>query len=131
MKLGFEEISPNQSVGLLQGATKVAITTRFDNKHSRAYLDTFIQQGWEARIVAGQTGTQDFCFLQHANNLLAGIRSTFALWASVLGDAKNVTLYRMNTTETRNRFGDQYASNDPQFNTNHLRDRIRFVTLTP
>ena len=129
MKLGFEELSPNQSVGLLQGATKVAITTRFDNKHARAYLNTFIQQGWEARIVSGQTGTQDFCFLQHANKLLAGMRSTFALWASYLGDGKNVTLYRMNTTETRRKFGDQLA-NYHQFSKCELRDRIRFVTVS-
>lgn len=118
-------------MGLLQGASKVAITTRFDNKLARAYLDTFVRQGWQARIVSGQTGVQDFCFLKRAKNLLAGKRSTYAVWASFLGDAQNVTLYKMNTTNTRNRFGDQYVTLDHQFNTSELRDRIRFVTLTP
>ncbi len=130
-ELGFEEILPEKSVALFDGATKVAITTRFDNDIARGYIEAFAREGVVARLVTGQSGTQDFCFLKHAKNLVAGARSSFAKWAALLGNATKVTFYKMNTTETRNRFGEEFLLIHHHFQRSELRNRIRFVTVTP
>jgi len=47
-----------------------------------------------ATVLFDQTGIQDFCFLRSARTTMIGTRrSTYALWAGVLGNASTVRLY--------------------------------------
>jgi hypothetical protein len=141
-KKGFEELSPNQTVIKLLGSgdstetttkeKKIVMTTRRYNEDAQAYLDAFSQSGWSARIVENQTGTQDFCFLKRAQGALVGMsRSTYVLWAGLLGNASSVKLYSINSTETRAALGDESVSIGYRWKTPDLRDRIQFVTITP
>lgn len=89
-ELGFDELSPNQTanelLGHLQARDKVAITTRFDNEVTQQYVQAFQAKGLQVRVVAGNSPTQDFCFLMKAQKeLVGGLRSTFFTWAAFLG----------------------------------------------
>ncbi len=130
---GYEEIPPNQSVELFSSTPtkKVAIATRIYNEKAQAYFEVLSKEGWTPRVVHNQTGTQDFCFLQHANHLIGGIRSTFAMWAGLLGNASRFTLYSINCTETLAALGEKEVFLDYTFITPELNNRIRFVTVTP
>lgn len=73
---------------------KVAITTRFGGTHVKPYIQALERRGLQARVVEGQSGVQDFCFLLSAQKELVGTRkSTFVQWAAWLGGAKQVELY--------------------------------------
>jgi hypothetical protein len=54
-------------------------------------------KGITTRIVEGQTGIQDFCFLMQTKNELIGkYQSTFLRWAAFLGDAPINRFYALN-----------------------------------
>ena len=89
-KLGFDELSPNQTVqhllGHLIAGNKVAITTRFDNEVTQGYVAAMKQKGLKVRLMTGHSPTQDFCFLMKARKeLIGGQRSSFFVWAAYLG----------------------------------------------
>jgi hypothetical protein len=89
-ELGFDELSPNQTVqhllGHLSPGNKVAITTRFDNEVSQGYVAAMQQKGLKVRLMSGHSPTQDFCFLTKAHKeLIGGQRSSFFIWAAYLG----------------------------------------------
>jgi len=147
--LAFEELSPNQTVLELfeqkpssarnysneNGGTskKIVITTRIHNEEARTYVEAFQRFGWNARIEDHRTGTQAFCFLRQTKQDLVGfVRSTFLIWASLLGNSSQVRLYSINTTKSRSVLGANnayfigYKWKRPE-----LRNRFRFVTITP
>jgi hypothetical protein len=98
VKMGFEELSPNKTAnelfGHLQAGDKVAITSRFTDYRSNPYVDAFHARGIAARIVKGQNPEQDFCFLLSAQKEMVGVSmSSFAHWASRLGNATVAKLY--------------------------------------
>jgi hypothetical protein len=101
--LGFEEMGPKQAandlLGHLQPGDKVAILSRFNSTFVEPYMDAIKQRGLQVRFIEGQTGVQDFCFLMSAQKEIIGSSlSTFVFWAGILGNARKVRLYTLNTT---------------------------------
>jgi hypothetical protein len=91
--LGFEELSPNKTAyelfAHLRPGDKIAITTRFGGKHVEPYVSALNERGLNVRVVDGQSGTEDFCFLMSAQKELVGTSlSTFSRWAAYLGHMK-------------------------------------------
>ena len=105
---GFEELGPQQMAEELftnhQPGDKVAIISRFSDG-----LDTYVQaledvRKLKVRIIKGQVGIQDFCFLMRAKSEIIGVGpSTYATWAGILGDAQRVRLYSVDSTARRSR----------------------------
>jgi hypothetical protein len=106
-KLGFEELSPNKTAfelfGNLQAGDKVAITSRYDTHPSvQPYVDALTRRGIKVRVITGQSGVEDLCFLMHAQKELVGIaESTYATWAAHLGNAQKVRLYSIDSPSRR------------------------------
>jgi hypothetical protein len=110
--LGFEELSPNKTAdelfGNLKAGDKVALTSRFAD-NAKAYMNALNRRGIVARVIAGQSGTQDFCFLMSARKEMAGmLMSTYAIWASLLGNATRARLYTVKSQSRVKRFGDNW-----------------------
>ena len=94
---------------------KVVITTRFyDDPILQEHVNALQSRGIQVRVVGGgdnnnikeRQGIEDFCFLLHAKKELIGsTRSTFALWAAVLGQAENILLYTIKSPALKFRFG--------------------------
>lgn len=125
-RLGFEELSPNKTAfelfGHLNPGDKVAITTRFGGKDVEPYVSALQGRGLQVRVIEGQSGTQDFCFLMSAQKELVGsLKSTFVTWAAYLGDMKRANLYRVISPNTRTK------SFSP-FNWTHQRLKNRVFT---
>lgn len=104
-RLGFEELSPdkvaNELLSNLKRGDKVAITSRF-TEHVLPYVNALEERGLVVRVVEGQTGLQDFCFLMRASRELIGVAtSTYVTWAGLLGDAKRVRLYSVDSPDRR------------------------------
>jgi hypothetical protein len=110
----FEEVTPEQLYDLLhqqrpnlRRGDKIAIVTRRrkqgTSSNAITYLDPsndidpsvqrFVsylsdQHGLDVRVIEGQSGIQDFCFIQHlqGNSTFIGpTRSTFSEWGAILG----------------------------------------------
>ncbi|CAJ1948963.1 unnamed protein product [Cylindrotheca closterium] len=107
-QLGFEQLGPNVTATLIfkdyQPGDKVAIISRFPDKVQDFINALKDQKGIRARYIEGQTGNQDFCFLMKAQKEIIGQKvSTFVSLAGILGDAKKVRLYSVESIETRTR----------------------------
>jgi hypothetical protein len=98
----------------LKKGDKVVITTRFyDDPILEEHVNALQSRGIQVRIVGRQNdktkerqGVEDFCFLLRAKKELVGsARSTFALWAAVLGQAENIRLYTIKSPALKFRFG--------------------------
>jgi hypothetical protein len=101
-QLGFQELSPRKTAeqlfGKLTAGEKVAITTRFDNSVTQEYVHELEQRGLQVRVVSGQTGVADFCFLKQAKKELVGMqKSSFFHWAAYLGQVDKVRSYLVET----------------------------------
>jgi hypothetical protein len=102
----LEELSPNKTAyelfGHLQPGDKIAITTRFnDPKYTLQYVEALESRGLVVRLVTNQTSYKDFCFLAHAQKELVGmVRSTFLVWAGLLGTAQRVRMYSVESPMT-------------------------------
>lgn len=92
-----------QLMGHLQPGQRIAITTRFANEPIvDKYVGAMKRQGFQVRVVANQTGVQDFCFLLRAKQELLGVaKSTYARWAAYLGDADRVQLYALDNAGSK------------------------------
>jgi len=92
------ELGPNQTayelLGHLKPGDKVALLSRFPNI-LKPYRKALEGRGIKTRIISGQTGPQDFCFLMKATKEIVGNTwSTYAYWASILSTtAKRSILY--------------------------------------
>ena len=87
--LGFTELGPtkvaNEMLGHLPPKSKVAITTRFDNTVTQRYVKAMEANGLDVRVISGQSGVQDFCFLKHTQKELVGMKkSSYFKWAAYL-----------------------------------------------
>ena len=133
VRLGFEEMGPNQTArdlfGHLLPGDKVAIVSRFnESPHERQFVEALKRKGLQVRFIQGQSGVQDFCFLMNAQKELVGSgKSSYFIWAAILGNATKVRSYRLDTRETRARnFGKPpktpYAWKNPV-----LRERFTFT----
>ena len=110
MRMGFEEISPNKTVNeLLQNhrpGDKVAVLSRFAPFGQR-YVDQMVSAGLDARLVETRNGELSFCFLMSARKELIGCsQSTFAVWASYLGNASKSRIYSLRSPERIRATGD-------------------------
>ena len=82
------------------------------------------ERGLQVRVIEGQSGTQDFCFLMSAQKELVGsFMSTFVTWAAYLGNMKRANLYRVMGPNTR-------TNSFLPFNWTHHRLKDRVFTLT-
>jgi hypothetical protein len=104
LEKGFEELNPNRTAnelfGHLQPGDKVAITTRFHNAVTQAYVQQLQLRGLQVRTITGQSSEQDFCFLTKARKELVGnLVSTFTMFAGILGNAKIARLYMCNKND--------------------------------
>lgn len=105
-RYGFSELSPNRTASQLLGhlgkGSKVVILSRFSNGRVVKYRDALKEKGLSVRIVEGQTGPEDFCFMMNATSLYGFWRSSFAYWAVLLSSSlEDVTLYSMNYSQHR------------------------------
>ena len=99
---GFHEADPQQAADLfghLKEGDKIAIVTRFGGETAQPYVDAFEARGLKVRVVDGQDGPADFCFLMSAQKEIAGLwQSTYLTWAGYLGNATRVIAYAMATS---------------------------------
>ena len=115
MARGFEELSPYQTAhelfGHLQAGDRIAMTTRWHNPLSQAYVDAMTARGLVVRVVTNQTGVQDFCFLTSAQKELVGVaKSTYVRWAAYLGNATRARLYAVVHNHDNHSTGDKNSS---------------------
>lgn len=115
--LGFEELSGSKIAHELfrdlKPGDKVAILTRFQNSKVVAEIKDLLQQvqGAQVRIVANNSGVEDFCLLQTAQKEVVGsMLSTFVRWGSFLGRAEKVRLYFLDSPNFRKRGADDMFS---------------------
>jgi hypothetical protein len=131
-KLGFHEATPIQVAHVLlkhlREGDRVAILSRFGQRHAQAYVDALESRGLQVRFVSGQSGVQDFCFLRHARKEMVGVAlSTYFLWAAYLSNCTRVAAYSIDSARRRDHFGDAYLRY--QFRHPTLKDRISLPLL--
>jgi hypothetical protein len=130
-EMGFAELSPSKvAVELfahLRPGNRVQITSRTFNQNARNYAEAFEGRGINASVVRDQSAVQDFCFLKQAQKELVGsARSTFVLWAALLGNAQTARLYHVDNRGLRARHPDFWERFTHNFTHPRLRDRIFF-----
>ena len=109
-KKGLKEIGPEQAardlLGHLKPGDKVAIVNAFGREYVQPYVDAFEGRNLTVRVIEGQTGIEDFCFLMSTQKEMFGIAySTFFVWAGVLSNSSRVVAYSMDTKGAANRYG--------------------------
>ena len=86
----------------LTAGDKVVITSRFVNKPVEDIADLLSARGIKVRLINGQLPEEDFCFLKKAEKELIGIaKSSYMMWAGILGDAALLRLYSVDSLATR------------------------------
>lgn len=130
---GFTELSPNQTAsdlfGHLNPGDKVAMVTRFTAKEAKPFTDALEARGLKVRVIGGQSGTEDFCFLMSAQKEMIGIViSTYLFWAGVLSkNCKRVLAYSLDTRARRKKHAFiSYNWTDPE-----VRQKWDFQLITP
>lgn len=148
-KLGFEELSPKKIAtelfsNLSSGDTVAIATRQIENDNENddvegsngrvSSLDMIVgnmtQRNVTTRLVTGQTGVQDFCFLMNAQRDLVGtMRSSFVRWAAYLGNNNTQAVARLYTLDSpglRSKRGASYIrSRNVTWKNDELRRRIR------
>ena len=99
---GLVELSPSnvaeQLLGHLRPGDQVAIVSRYTGKSVKPYVEALAQRGLQIRVIEGQSGVQDFCFLKHAQKELVGSYwSTYTGLAAMLGNASVNRLYHVDS----------------------------------
>ena len=110
IRINFPELGPRQAArdlfGHLPRGSKVAIISRFLDDNVQRHVTAFEDRGLRVRVISGNSGEQDFCFLLSAEKEIAGAaKSTYFYWAGLLGRAETVRLYTVDLT-----VADQYRS---------------------
>lgn len=129
--MGFAELSPfkvsNELFRDLEPGDRVQITTRIFNQKARNYAEELAKRGINATVVTDQSTMQDFCFLKRAQKEVVGsARSTFVLWAALLGDARRARLYHVDNMGLRKSHTDFWQRFTYNFTHPKLRDRYTF-----
>jgi hypothetical protein len=130
-EMGFQELSPNQTAqevfkGLPPGSP-VRITTRIYNQKARNYALALNETGMNASLVTDQTGVQDFCFLKNTQKELVGsARSTYVLWAALLGNVSRARLYHVDNWGLRRRHPNYWERFTYNWTNLELKRRIQF-----
>jgi hypothetical protein len=131
IQYGFAELGPNQTArdlfAHLNAGDKVAIITRFDATFAQPYVDALERKGLQVRVVTGQTGVQDLCFLKSAEKEIVGSSvSTYFLWAGILGNAATVRVYSIDSEERRNRKNPEGFFVHYNFTRQDVQNRFKF-----
>lgn len=135
---GLEDVSPRQTAEVLLQhlgkGDKVAITTRVHNEQLQRYVDALTSRGLQVRVIEGQSGPQDFCFLlQSKKELVGNFQSTFVFWAAMLGHTQMILLYTRDSPRLRERCGSSLNIMKRRFlyNWTHtdLKDRLKQVII--
>ena len=114
---GGGELTPPNAAKMLSsslppGSNIALVPGRSDGKRIQAYKDAFTNSSFNVRIVKGESGIQDFCFLNHAEYVWGTIQSSYAAWASILNkNLHNATLYAANYPLRKTKRSSKVASN--------------------
>jgi hypothetical protein len=136
-EMGFLELAPNRTAQdlfphLNPEKDHVRITTRIPNQKARNYILALREVrrqrgGINASLVEDQTGVQDFCFLKETQKELVGnARSTYVMWAALLGNGTLSRLYHVDNAGLRNRHPDFWELFTYNWTNPELQRRIRF-----
>mmetsp|Transcript_11160 Transcript_11160/g.23527 ORF Transcript_11160/g.23527 Transcript_11160/m.23527 type:complete len:415 (+) Transcript_11160:135-1379(+) len=101
--LGFSELKADQVAsdlfGHLKPGEKIAIITRFTSELAQPYVSALRARGLQVRVIEGQNGVQDFCFLMSAQKEIVGIAySTYLFWGGILSNATRVVAYSVGSS---------------------------------
>jgi hypothetical protein len=124
---GYEEISAQFVNELLHDnndSTPILIVTPYA-PDVKSYVDVLQNQGKVVHVLANSTPLQDFCMLLSATETIIGVaRSTFFLWAGLLGNAPQVRAYSIDSEwkrQSNSPVYDHYNWTDPE-----LKGRFHF-----
>lgn len=98
-RAGYEELAPeqvaNELFAHLNPGDKVAIASRFsDDFRTQMIVDALEKRQLRVRVTEPRSGVADFCFLLYAQKELVGTaKSSFFIWAGLLGNATRVRPY--------------------------------------
>ena len=144
--MGMEELSPTKVAtevfgpGSPSNATTIAIATRFPgHKAACEYADALKSRGlqtiWlttklnDSAIPSSLSALYDFCAMVRTTELVGMVRSTFVVWAALLGNADGVVrLYSVDSKATRKKFSKHGKPIFRTYNWTHpeLQRRIHF-----
>jgi len=104
--LGFEELSPMKVANELFHNTNrgenITILSRFSDHNVKPYKDALDAVGFQTRVLSGQEGVEDFCYLMSATKEIVGTeQSSFFKFAAVLGNATKARLYFVESPDTK------------------------------
>lgn len=108
--------------------TGIAIATRFGRDGAtQEYITALSQNGYTVRWMQGHSAMYDFCAMRRSTELVGIVRSTFVVWAALLGHGR-ARLYSVKspvTVEKSTRMGNPYFRT---YNWSHpeLKRRIQF-----
>jgi excinuclease UvrABC helicase subunit UvrB len=109
--------------------TKIAIATRYSGTdlNTRAYIQALVAQGYNVRVMSQNSAMEDFCAMRHAVDLVGMVRSTFVVWAALLGN-HTARLYSVDSLSTRKHSQKKGHSVFRTYNWTHpeLQRRIQF-----
>lgn len=142
-KSGLEELSPYKVAKEVFGKSprnRVAIATRFrGRKSSKEYYSELQKHGykvrWATRSLDEQSNgyppsaMQDFCAMRNTKELVGMVRSTFVVWAALLGNSDGIArLYSVDSTWTRKKFSQSGRPIFRSYNWTHpeLQRRVHF-----
>lgn len=127
---GYEEVTAQfvtdlfRDLILSNSSSPILIVTPFA-PDAKPFVDVLQNQGLVVHVLANSTPLQDFCMLLSATNSIVGLaRSTFFLWAGLLGSTPQIRAYSVDSEWKR-------QSNSPvwdYFNWTHpeLKERFSF-----
>ncbi len=83
---------------------KIAIVTRIKDSVVLEIVQLLEEHGLQVRVIEGQSGVEDWCFMKHAQKeLVGGAVSSFVKWAAFLGNATITRLYMLDSPMFRRR----------------------------
>jgi len=144
--MGLEELSATKVAtevfgpGSSSNATTIAIVTRFPgHKAAGEYADALKKRGlhtmWlttkvnDSEIPNSLSALHDFCVMIQTKELVGMVRSTFVVWAALLGNENGVArLYSVDSSATRKKFSKNGKPIFRTYNWTHprLQRRIHF-----
>ena len=104
---------------------RLAILSRFP-KTALPHAHTLQAHGWNVRLIANQSGVQDFCFALSTQATFVGFsKSTYAWWAGLLSNATLVRWYK--TVPAGDDKATTTSNNDDTKNMTNRNQRSRLV----
>lgn len=142
--MGLEELSAHQVATevfarpLARERKSIAIATRFPgHSASEEYYNALVQEDFDVQWLTKKdsnthshpSAMQDFCAMRRTIELVGMVRSTFVVWAALLGNPNGkARLYSVDSIWTRKKFGRNGKPIFRYYNWTHpeLQRRIHF-----